>query len=161
MKAEQLKLFNAQLMQGISVLEQLEKLLEQERDALSNRELEQIQDSITEKQGLINRYLKINKERVALLESLGLTANNEGVEKLIANAPAVAQPVLTESWRKLQEKLEVLQERNKVNGLISSRNLKNVEQLLSIMSGRSAKDRLYNQKGSAGHYRAQSRIGKA
>lgn len=161
MNTEQLKHFNAQLMQGISVLEQLENLLEAERKALSNRQLEEIQDKTEQKQALLTRYLELNKDRVTLLQSLGYTPDGDGVSNMIAAAPESAQMVLNDSWNKLQSKLSALQESNKINGLISSRNLKNIEQLLSIMSGRSAKDRLYNQKGSAGHYRAQSRIGKA
>ena len=161
MNTEQLKHFNAQLMQGISVLEQLENLLEAERKALSNRQLEEIQDKTEQKQALLTRYLELNKDRVTLLQSLGYTPDGDGVSNMIAAAPASAQTVLNDSWSKLQRKLSSLQESNKINGLISSHNLKNIEQLLSIMSGRSAKDRLYNQKGSAGHYRAQSRIGKA
>lgn len=161
MNTEQLKHFNAQLMQGISVLEQLENLLNAERTALSSRQLEEIQDSTEQKQALLTRYLELNKDRVTLLQNLGYSPDSEGVNNLIASAPPTAQTVLNDSWSKLQNKLSSLQESNKINGLISSRNLKNIEQLLSIMSGRSAKDRLYNQKGSAGHYRAQSRIGKA
>ncbi|MBE9396353.1 flagellar protein FlgN [Pontibacterium sp. N1Y112] len=161
MNTEQLKHFNAQLMQGISVLEQLENLLNAERTALSSRQLEEIQDSTEQKQALLTRYLELNKDRVTLLQNLGYSPDSEGVNNLIATAPPTAQTVLNDSWSKLQNKLSSLQESNKINGLISSRNLKNIEQLLSIMSGRSAKDRLYNQKGSAGHYRAQSRIGKA
>jgi len=161
MNTEQLKHFNAQLMQGISVLEQLENLLEAERKALSNRQLEEIQDKTEQKQALLTRYLELNKDRVTLLQSLGYTPDGDGVSNMISAAPPSAQTVLNDSWSKLQNKLSALQESNKINGLISSRNLKNIEQLLSIMSGRSTKDRLYNQKGSAGHYRAQSRIGKA
>lgn len=161
MNTEQLKHFNAQLMQGISVLEQLENLLKAERTALSSRQLEEIQDNTEQKQALLTRYLELNKDRVTLLQNLGYSPDGEGVNNLIAAAPPAAQTVLNDSWNKLQNKLSALQESNKINGLISSRNLKNIEQLLSIMSGRSAKDRLYNQKGSAGHYRAQSRIGKA
>ncbi len=161
MKPEDLQHFNAQLTQGIAVLEQLENLLSSEREALSQRELEQIQELSEKKQTLIGQYLELNRQRVELLERLGLEASDAGVQQLINQASPAAQPVLLSSWQKIQDKLESLQSANQINNQVANRNLKNVEQLLSIMSGRQSKDRLYNQKGSAGHYRAQSRLGKA
>lgn len=143
------------------MLEQLERLLDAERDALSQRAPDQIQENTDRKQAALEQYLELNRARTDLLQRLGYEATGEGVAQLISTAPAAAQLILTASWEKLQQKLKSLQDKNQINGQITSRGLKNIEQLLSIISGRHTKDRLYNDKGSAGHYRAQSRIGKA
>ena len=161
MNTEALQHFNAQLTQGISILEKLEKLLCDERDAYGRRALEQIQTFTEQKQSLLSNFLEINQQRTLLLQNLGLNADNEGVHTFISAAPEIAQATLFAAWEKQQIKLNAIQELSKVNGLVCAQNLKNTEQLLSIMSGRSHKDRIYNQKGSAGHYRAQSRLGKA
>lgn len=161
MNTEALQHFNAQLTQGISILEKLEKLLDDEREAYARRSLEEIQGFTEQKQSLLSSFLEINQQRTQLLQNLGLNADNEGVLTFINSAPDIAQPTLLSAWEKQQSKLGAVQELSKVNGLVCAQNLKNTEQLLSIMSGRSHKDRIYNQKGSAGHYRAQSRIGKA
>lgn len=158
---DHLKAFNAQLLQGIDVLEQLTKLLEAERVALENRELEHIQQLTESKQATINQYLELNQSRTELLKALGFEATSSGVSALIDTAPAAAQSTLRKNWKKLESHLQELQSLNTVNSQISGRSLKNIEQLLSILSGRHGKNRIYTQKGTAGHYRAQSRIGKA
>lgn len=157
----QLKNFNAQLIQGIEVLEQIKKMLLAERKALEARELSEIQELTERKQTAINKYLELNQQRTALLQEAGFEASGPGVQALIESAPPEAQSTLLKNWKKLESQLESIQSLNQINSQISGRSLKNIEQLLSIMSGRHGKNRIYTPKGTAGHYRAQSRIGKA
>lgn len=158
---DQLKSFNAQLMQGIELLEQLKQMLNAERKALESRALSEVQTLTERKQAVINQYLELNQQRTELLQAMGFEASGTGVQTLIEAAPPEARPTLTKNWKKLESQLESIQSLNKINSQISGRSLKNIEQLLSIMSGRHGKNRIYTPKGTAGHYRAQSRIGKA
>ncbi|MGB0663579.1 MAG: flagella synthesis protein FlgN [Pontibacterium sp.] len=153
--------FVEQLTQSSTLLNQLIALLETEHLALTHRDHDAIAKLTTEKTGLLQSFVQANHARCELMREFEFTPDTQGVTALMESAPSKLQPVIKKAWQTLEQQLETLKEKNSVNGQIAARNQKTVERILAIVSGRDGNEKIYNGKGSATPYRAQSRIGKA
>ncbi len=161
MNSEDLKQFNALLLQGIAILGQLDHLLEEELAAVGQRDIDKLQHTSQQKQQLIDQFLDCNQARGDLLQRLQVTADEAGTLTLINSAPEAAGRLLQRSWSQLQEALRQIGLKNSRNEQAVIRNKQNVERLLDLVRGQRPQDKVYHASGSAGHYRAQSSLGKA
>lgn len=152
---------NALTHQGVLLLETLEKLLEQEFDALNQRNIDQLQQLIVQKTDALTLLEENNIARNQLFIQAGITPNKAGLQQYSAQLPETQATTFKSQWSKLEKILHSVNDKNQRNELIISRNSRNLEQLLSILRGQNQKTMLYDQSGEKGNYSAQSRIGKA
>lgn len=156
-----LEQLNALTHQGVVLLDTLEILLEQEFEALNQRNIEQLQQLIVQKTDALTQLEENNIARNQLFAQAGITPNKAGLQQYCDQLPDTQATMFKSQWSKLEQVLLSVNEKNKRNELIISRNSRNLEQLLSILRGQNQKTMLYDQSGEKGHYSAQSRIGKA
>lgn len=147
--------------QGIGVIGELKNLLNLEFDALSKRDIEQIQTIIQQKTEVLKQLETNSQERNNLFAQLQIPANKQGLEQFAAQLPDVAQASFELHWLPLEALLKEVNELNKRNEAIVTRSNKNLDHLMSIIRGQNQKSMLYNNAGNKGNYTAQQRLGKA
>ncbi|WP_027858796.1 flagella synthesis protein FlgN [Marinobacterium jannaschii] len=161
MTTEHLNQFNALLLQGIKLLHSLDTLMDQELDAVARRDTALLETTCMQKRTVLEEFQHNTFERAKILGFMQLENKESGVQKLISQASEAAATQLTDNWEQLKKELHSASEKNRRNEQAVLRNKHNVDKLLSIIRGQKTQDSIYNTQGSAGHYRAQSRIGKA
>lgn len=154
--------FNALTLEGIAVLERLKSQLDSELQALTERNIEQVQQVNTKKQTILAEFDQNNNQRATCLINAGLSVDKQSILALIETTDdSSVQQQFRENWKKLEKTLGETMERNKRNEIVLTRNRQNVEQLLSVLRGQPGKNTLYDAKGGKGNYSGQSRLGKA
>lgn len=161
MNDQQLDQLNTLLKQGILLLESLSKTYDTELETLGAADLDAFSDITQVKTKQLEEFHAFTQERIELLTSFGAPAEagNYELDEKTPNSPAATS--ITETTSQLKALLTELQTKNKRNEQAIHRNQQNVTQFLDILRGQKRQDQLYNQKGSAGLYKAQSRLGKA
>ncbi|MEH6579738.1 MAG: flagellar protein FlgN [Amphritea sp.] len=152
---------NALTNQGSVLLDTLEKLLDQELDALTQRNIDQLQRLVTQKTEAMISLEENSSARNQIFSAAGVTPDKTGLEQFVSQLPTADADQFKAHWSKLERVLRAVNEKNKRNELIIGRNSRNIEQLLSILRGQNQKNVLYDQSGGKGNYSAQNRIGKA
>lgn len=152
---------NALTHQGVLLLDTLEKLLEQEFDALNQRNIDQLQQLIVQKTDALTQLEENNIARNQLFLQADITPDKAGLQQYCGQLSETQATTFKNQWSKLEQVLHSVNDKNRRNELIISRNSRNLEQLLSILRGQNQKTMLYDQSGEKGNYSAQSRIGKA
>ena len=150
---------NALTRQGITFLNTLDSLLDQEYQALQERDLEQLQALVEQKTTALLQLEENNQSRNQLFISAGITPDKAGLQEFSSQLADAKS--FTDNWSQLEQILLKVNEKNKRNEIVISRNSRNLEQLLSIIRGQNQKNMIYDQSGGKGSYTAQSRIGKA
>ncbi len=147
--------------EGCQQLVALCDLCEQEKQTIEQHDIEEFKATLQNKQRQLEEIAKNIDERNNLLKEHGFSNDQDGFNQFIASLPTAQSDLIMQHWQQLEELLKKSIELNQRNELIVKRGEKNVSHLLSLMQGHSAKTTLYNQKGSAGNYSAQNRLGKA
>jgi len=161
MNEQQSTQLNTLLLQGISLLEHLSSIYDTELETLSNKDLNKLSDITQEKTDLLNKFHQFTQDRVALLESFGITQHTQDYQIPDETIPEEAAAILSESHTTLKALLNELQKKNSRNEQAIQRNQQNVNQLLAIVRGHTSQNKIYNKTGNSGLYKAQNRIGKA
>lgn len=161
MNEQQLEQLNTLLLQGISILETLSLSYDKELEALSGADLSALSDIAQVKSKQLDQFHQFTLERIALLQGFGLDSSQGDYQLPETDLQTTAGKTISKTTARLKELLTELQEKNRLNEQTIQRNQQNVSQLLDIVRGQRPQDQLYNQKGSSGLYKAQSRLGKA
>lgn len=159
--SKQAQQFFELIKEGCQQLAALCQLCETEKSAIESHDLEAFKTLLLEKQQQLELIGQNIEQRNQVLESLGFAADEQGLQNFISSLPEQQAKLIREHWSKLEAQLAQSIELNQRNELIVKRGQKNVSQLLALMQGHSPKTTLYDQKGSAGNYSAQNRLGKA
>jgi len=142
--------------QGLSALDSVATLLEQEREAIVANDLEQLKSVIAEKKTVLTEFATQQHEWSQIISAQGAS-----VDEFFAALPVQAANMLRPHWDKLEQRLGEIQRLNERNGqVVGSRN-RQVSQLLSALQGHRPATQLYTDGGSRNNYGAQSRLGKA
>ena len=152
---------NALTSQGVVFLGTLNNLLDQEYQALQQRNLEQLQALVEQKTEALQQLEENNQTRNQLFISAGITPDKAGLQAFKAELNETDAIAFSTLWNELEKVLLQVNDKNKRNELIITRNSRNLEQLLSILRGQNQKNTLYDQSGEKGNYSAQNRLGKA
>lgn len=152
---------NTLTLQGVDLLRTLENLLDEELNALTQRDIQRLQQLVEQKTDALSALEDNNQVRNQLFIAAGITPNKQGLESFLSYLPAPAAEQFKQHWITLENSLRAVNEKNKRNELIIGRNSRNLEQLLSILRGQNQKNVLYDQSGEKGNYAAQNRLGKA
>ncbi|MFW1676698.1 flagella synthesis protein FlgN [Pontibacter sp. JAM-7] len=151
----------ALLQEGIKLLQTLDQVYDAELEILSQQDLDALSDITQRKTSLLTEFQQFRVKRTELLSSYGINSPINGYRLPESEPASSLQPELSQAVTELENQLQQMQRKNTRNETVISRSQRNVQQLLAIIRGQRQEDKLYDQSGSAGLYKAQSRIGKA
>lgn len=146
----------ALLRRGCSYLQQLNALLDQEREALTQSSTTELERIMNDKQALLGQFEQCKQQWSQLISS-----HASSIDDLFAQLPDVLRQHLQPLWQELEQLNQQVQRANQRNGQIVNGRQRQVSQLLSLMQGQRQQDQLYTDAGNSNNYRAQSRLGKA
>lgn len=152
---------NALTAQGITFLTTLNQLLDAEYLALQHRDVNQLQELVEKKTATLQLLEENNQARNQLFISAGITPDKAGLQSFQTQLSNTEATSFTSYWSQLEQVLRQVNDKNKRNEIIITRNSRNLEQLMSIIRGQNQKNTLYNQSGGKGNYAAQNSLGKA
>ncbi|SER08326.1 FlgN protein [Amphritea atlantica] len=152
---------NALTTQGITFLTALSELLDAEYQALQQRNIEHLQELVEKKTDILQQLEENNQTRNQLFIAAGITPDKEGLQSYQVQLNNTESTSFRSCWIELEQALHQVNDKNKRNEIIISRNSRNLEQLMSIIRGQNQKNTLYNQSGGKGNYAAQNSLGKA
>lgn len=156
-----LEQINALTSQGISFLTTLNELLDAEYQALQQRDVAQLQTLVEQKTAVLLQLEENNQNRNQYFITADITPDKTGLadyQTRLSNTEALS---FKSCWTELEAILKQVNDKNKRNEIVITRNSRNLEQLMSILRGQNQKNTLYNQSGGKGNYSAQSSLGKA
>ena len=120
----------------------LHQLLLQERNALENRQYDNVQTILKEKNQLLSSLKKNADSRSHAFQAAGLSDEQSTLAAAEQEAPIVAR-----AWRQLAKQWQECQQLNAVNERIVQRTKLVVTQTLDIIRGASNQQKLYDTKG--------------
>lgn len=123
-------------------LAQLELLLKQEKQALAQRDHQNLQALLDEKKQLLTVLAKNAQARTQLLNTLALEDNAENWRQLVGTLQ------LETLWQELESQLKRCRELNNINDIIIHRTRQTVGAILNALRGKTASTETYSQKGA-------------
>ncbi len=135
-----------QLTDDLALAERLLEISEAEREALSARELTQLEQLLHDKQPLIDELIAHGADRARLLQARGLPASRDGLLALVEGSTE-ADAVLALADR-LAECLEACRSANEVNGRLIRANQAAVGSALGVLRGGGETADLYDNRGA-------------
>lgn len=138
--------------------EQLLELIDNEFQALTERDLPRLDSLLNEKHPLLALLQQHGNERSRLLQSAGLSADREGLAAL-ADKSSVGDQLLARS-EELSALLQRCQEANLRNGRLIRANQASVGSVLGILRGAETPS-LYDSRGSAARIAQQRPLSQA
>ena len=135
------------LRQDIEVTISLQKLLDQEREALEQRDYDGFNQLLGNKQQLLQQLEQHAGHRQQLLKNAGFSDDQQALDQAERQAPATAK-----LWRTLLEQWQKCQQQNEVNERVAQRTRQVVGQVLDMLRGRTASSRTYDASGTAKSY---------
>ncbi len=153
--------FHQLVEQGCTDFTQLCELLEQERDAIEQRALDQLQAVVNDKAALLEQIAANINARNEILSQAGCSADDEGLQAYLQSLPQPQSQRIQTDWQQLAQQLQKANTLNQRNEKVINRSQQSVNQLLSILQGHSQQNTLYNQSGAKGNYSPRNTLGKA
>jgi flagella synthesis protein FlgN len=142
----------------IGTAEQLLELIDNEFQALTERDLPRLDGLLNDKQPLLALLQQHGNERSRLLQNAGLTADRDGLRALAAKS-AQGEQLLVRS-EELSHLLQRCQEANLRNGRLVRANQASVRSVLGILRGGETPG-LYDSRGSAARIAQQRPLSQA
>lgn len=149
-----LELFNT----DIGTAERLLELIDNEFQALSDRDLPRLQNLLADKQPLLNLLDQHGQQRSQVLRGLQLSADRVGLQALAAQSSQGAQ--LLARGDQLSELLERCQAANLRNGRLIRSSQASTRNMLGILRGNETPS-LYDSRGSAARIGQQRPLSQA
>ncbi|MCK9530839.1 MAG: flagellar protein FlgN [Gammaproteobacteria bacterium] len=128
-------------------LVRLHRLLEAEHAAIAARDTATLERLAADKLSLLAELEGFAKERQAMLQKTGLTADRAGFEALLGRE-GDDTPALMSQWDTLRDLLEACQEQNRVNGLVLDASHRATQQALGILLGQTREAETYDARGA-------------
>lgn len=131
------------------LLDQLQQLLLEERNALQNNDLSSSTERLALKAQLLSRLEQSIEQRNQALLGAGYPADEAGTQAFFASLPKNLNLQCQQAWQELQKKLEECKNANLVNGKIVHRSRQQVDTLLSLLRGHQGNEKIYTGSGQA------------
>ncbi|PKM18277.1 MAG: flagellar protein FlgN [Gammaproteobacteria bacterium HGW-Gammaproteobacteria-15] len=131
MSAQLLKQFISSLQQDVQRLDQLNQLLEQQYELMSQRESAQLQQLNQHSLQLMTALELSHNERDALLQQFGLQNNRDGMRQLVSRLPAPVQHGTRQLLQELTLKARLCHAQNEKSGKL----LASQRQLMQKLTG--------------------------
>jgi len=132
-----------ELNSDLSLTEELEKLLDQERKALETRDYDTFQKLIIQKQSMMKALELHASTRKKVLKQAGYAD-----EKKALLSAETHFPQLADKWKALGTQWEVCQKKNAINDKILQRTKLVVSHMLDMLRGENGNNKVYNAAGS-------------
>jgi flagella synthesis protein FlgN len=155
MEAELRRVLEGQL----TSLRRLNVLLEEEGEALANRQADRIDQLRADKQQAIDHLGETTRKLDQLLEREGFPADGAGLEGIIEERCDEAG--LHKLRQEVTAALSACQRLNQINGNVAERSRRSIEQALRILACPADNPDLYQASGKLGNLTARRSIGKA
>ncbi|HEY7773210.1 MAG TPA: flagellar protein FlgN [Marinagarivorans sp.] len=146
----------------IYACEKLLSLLEQEREHLAQRNIDELDPLIEAKSLLLNQLHQSAVARTQWSAQFQAQAQDRDDDLLEKSFSDFAQENgLAEQWQKLQGLFKACQAANEVNGKAMMRSQSTHERLLNILRGQGSSSSLYNDKGAKHNQNSRGTLGEA
>ncbi len=159
--SSQAEQFHQLVEQGCIDFTQLCVLLDQERDAIEQRALDQLRAVVNEKAALLEQIAANINARNEILTQAGYSTDDQGLHAFLESLPTNQSQRIQTDWQQLAAQLQTANALNQRNEKVISRSQQSVNQLLGILQGHSQQNTLYNQSGAKGNYSPRNTLGKA
>lgn len=146
------------ILQDTQSCEALLKLLNEERDALRDRNMDELERILTAKSSHLESLEHSSAERSRLAHSFSGGSDQQNWRSLIDE---LGDEKLNESWLKLKDLLRLCKLENEVNGKLLSRNHQIYARLLELVRGQTQSPSLYNARGSSSTGASSKVVGEA
>ncbi len=151
-------LFDQQLALGQQLLE----LLQQEREALDQRNSEQVRKLTEQKNDLIPRLTTLGAQQNELLQQNTLATDSTGLTQFINRAPQAVKDHLLKHQHQLSQLLGQCKDINTSNGIIIAASRQSAETALAILRGQvGGNHAVYGASGEQLSYDKANPLGKA
>ncbi len=140
------------LQSELNLSSQLSQLLQQEREALKNADLNQLQLLTQQKQPHVVQLEQLGRQREQLLKAAGFPGGKAGLEAFIANHAESEAQHLNSLLTKLRKVAKSCRDNNQINGGIVNVNRQYLVRAISILRGRDPETGAY---GPGGEYTSQ------
>jgi len=125
----------------IKLLTELETILRGESDALSRRQLQDLQAATERKQELLNRLEAAGHELFQLCQEAGVQPARSGLQGAGVTA------AMAHAWTRMCLLLERCREQNRINGSAIEASRTFAENLLALLRGQQAPAKTYGRRG--------------
>jgi flagella synthesis protein FlgN len=132
--------------------EQLLAIMMAERDALINSDIDTINAMSEKKQPLVLQLEQLGRQRDAILQAEGFTADKEGLSAYISNQTPQDAERLASMIENLKITARKCRENNHINGGIVNVNRQHLQRAMNIFRGRDINASSY---GPGGEYTSQ------
>jgi len=144
------ELVSAMLTQDQSDIEQLQQLLDSEREALAQRDHAALPELIERKSRCLSALGEHALQRQNWLRAAGLSCDHQGWLNWLEHSRETRAQ--RDDWEALAEAFRQCREQNEINGKIIARAQHTLGRLLDVMRGQQeGAPELYNAKGRAGN----------
>ena len=153
-----------QVEQDLNCCESLLDLLQQEREALQNRELDQLETIIDQKAehlGTLERSAQIRARWIQKYHQSPTEADQDTAETVWQRSLTKIDPQLLSRWETLKGLIKRCRDENEVNGRALSRNQQTFGKLLNIMRGQVSQGVTYTASGGQNGNMNSSSLGEA
>lgn len=147
------------LAQDASAIQELKGLLTRERELLEQRQLEGMQEIVSQKDHLLGTLSYSARQREQILRNAGLSTDLAGW-KMFLERDALTLSLIP-GWTTLTAEFAECQAANEVNGKMINRSKQTLSHLLNLIRGQVASPSLYTQKGSTTNYSSTHTVAKA
>ena len=127
---------------------ELLELLNSEKQLLVNRDFDTFAAVLERKHTLLTQLDQQTKQRVNLLTSLKLNADEAGMQTLIERQPEFGRDETISSWAELKTLVKSCNRQNEVNSKIAHRAQTTSRQILNILKGAPMSTSLYGKSGT-------------
>lgn len=124
---------------------QLLGLLQQESEALSQRNLAALSTIVERKSQELVALDQAGKQRRALLSSQKLPVDDKHWRQLISRC---RDEKLLQQWHAIEQNILACKRENEINGKLLARSQRVIDRLMGALKGQSTDTSLYNQKGN-------------
>ena len=129
-KAELIKALLSELAGDVKGYQQLEQQLQQQETLLLNRDSQALLSHNAKLQQLMQQLSKHAQQRCQYLESLGVSADDAGMKRLLAALPAQYGQQGNALWQQLYQLTLACQTRNNSNGRLLAQQKQMIDKLL-------------------------------
>jgi len=135
----------AHLQAETAAIRQFNDLLKAEQKALSSNQIDTLTQFAQNKSGQVEALNRLAAERMAQLASLGIRADERGMEQWLATAGSEARKV----WTTLLDVAREANANNQINGKLIQQCMQQHQQALSVLMAAANQVKLYGADGQA------------
>jgi flagella synthesis protein FlgN len=145
--SQEIEQVSAQLNTGITLLQTLKEILEQERQFLEERNFLSFQEITPKKEACLADISHHENEFNRLLESLNIELGEKTIDRLIANYARPQSTSFSDAATLYRSLLSKCDDLNTINGRIIQRSQVNANHLLDLIKGTAKQNQTYSRNG--------------